>query len=415
MDRVISTAPSNVSLDALANGEIERLVWLTGNNFSGRSAILHDACDRYADRPGSAIYIPPELHNAISGLVPTVNEEILLHLGRCKRKDHYWNLTKEWGLQTFANRDPFTLSGGEQSLLVILCKLALEPKLLAMDGALEQLDSDNSRRILSLVCSAGSAPMLPQILLTHNGCLPEKFSANIHHLSASTFKDVVRMDPPPPLDASRFDPPQVREPASVVLQDLAFHYPHGATVFHKLNLRLEPGRIYRLAGPNGCGKSTLARLLTGVLRPGHGRILLNGKRFNSYARPGTLARLHFQSPDSQLFESTVRDELKSLPAPTALAAARFAGLEGFLEQHPFDLPFVLRKRLALTLVFHTSAPWLIFDEPTLGQDETTRTALGHSLRKLAIAGHGIILISHNSEFAQSFSDEELNLGKIANG
>ncbi len=414
MDRVTATARSNVSLEALANGEIERLVWLTGNNFSGRSAILHDACERYADRPGSAIYIPPELHNAISGLVPTVNEEILLHLGRCERKDHYWNLMKEWGLALFADRDPFTLSGGEQSLLVILCKLALEPKLLAMDGALEQLDSNNSRGILNLFCSAGSVPKPPQIILTHNGWLPENGAFKFKHLPASTFPDLVRLASPPPLDASRFDPPQVREPASVVLQNLAFWYPHGAPVFRKLNLRLEPGRIYRLAGPNGSGKSTLARLLTGVLRPSHGEILLNGRPFDSYAHPGTLARLHFQSPDSQLFESTVRDELQSLPTPAAMAAARFAGLEGFLGQHPFDLPFVLRKRLALTLIFHTSAPWLIFDEPTLGQDETARIALGQSLRKLAKAGYGIILISHNQEFACSYSDEEVDLPQLIN-
>jgi energy-coupling factor transport system ATP-binding protein len=136
--------------------------------------------------------------------------------------------------------------------------------------------------------------------------------------------------------------------------------------------------------------------------------------FDSYSRPGTLARLHFQSPDSQLFESTVRDEINSLPATAANAATRFAGLDSFLDQHPFDLPFVLQKRLALTLILNTSAPWLIFDEPTLGQDEDARAAIGHALRKLAAAGHGVILISHNSEFSYSFSDEELDLSKLNN-
>ena len=315
----------------------------------------------------------------------------------------------------FATRDPFTLSGGEQAMLVVLCKLALLPKLLCLDGALEQLDPDNLRKVLGGFLSGKSFTNLPQTILTHNGHLPECNAAEIRPLPSAQIAHDESMAAPPPLDHSGFTPSEVHEPVTIKLVDFAFQYPHGATVFKRLNLRLEPGRIYRLAGPNGVGKSTLARLLTGVLRPKHGQIIANGKAFDSYLRPGTLARLHFQSPDSQLFESTVGDELDSLSTDAKQAAVRFAGLDGILTHHPFDLPFVLRKRLALTLILNTTSPWLIFDEPTLGQDEDARIAIGHALRKLAASGHGVILISHNSEFGQSFSDEELNLLQLTNG
>lgn len=409
------TITTDISVEAVADGKMGRFVWLTGKNFSGRSAVLHEACAHYANSLGAAISIPPEIHNAISGLLPAVQEEILLHVGSREQVPGFWSLAEEWGLLRFSERDPFTLSGGEQSMLVVLCKLALKPKLLALDGALEQLDPDNLRKVLNLFSSGGSLPELPRIILTHNSLLPENGAEPIWQVPAVAIANVQRQTPPPQLEVTGFEPPRVLEPSTIHLVDFAFRYRRGATVFRNLNLRLESGRIYRLVGPNGSGKSTLARLLTGVLRPTHGEIRVNGKMFDSYSRPGTLARLHFQSPDSQLFESTVSDELNSLSAIAAHAAARFAGLNGFLDQHPFDLPFVLRKRLALTLILNTPAPWLIFDEPTLGQDEDARAVIGHALRRLAASGHGVILISHNAEFARSCFDEELNLPKLTNG
>jgi energy-coupling factor transport system ATP-binding protein len=401
--------PSCVAVEDIAEGRAGRFVWLTGNNFSGRSAVLKKACEHFIECPGAAISVPPEVHNAISGLVPSVQEELTLHAGQCEPDNPFWSLADQWGVLRLGKRDPFTLSGGEGAMLVVLCKLALKPELLCVDGALEQLDPDNLDKVMTLFSRCGSLQAQPRIVLTHNGQLPENFSPPLQQLSAKTVVDVTEAPAAPSLDEPGFDPPPVHEPARIDLVDLGFRYRTGTTVFANLNLRLEPGRVYRLAGPNGAGKSTLARLLTGILRPMHGGLRVNGKQFDSYSRPGALAHLHFQSPDSQLFESTVSDELKSLPTESALAATRFAGVAGFLNQHPFDLPFALRKRLAVALILHSSAPWLIFDEPAIGQDQNSRGAIGKALRKLAVAGHGVILISHDAEFAKSFSDEEVKL------
>lgn len=125
--------------------------------------------------------------------------------------------------------------------------------------------------------------------------------------------------------------------------------------------------------------------------------------------------MHFQSPDSQLFEDTVRSELASLPPEAADRATRFAGLTAFLDLHPFDLPFVLRKRLALTLILHASAPWLIFDEPDLGQDEQTRIAIAGALGRLAENGYGVILVTHNDEFGASVSHSSISFADFQQG
>lgn len=414
MAEMITPSSARMTTSDLAQSQAGQISWITGPNFSGRTTILRTACEVHTDRPGLAILLSPEVHDAISGLMPTVAEELLLHDGESAETTRTHTLAEDWGLAALRERDPFTLSGGEQAMLVLLCKLGLHPRLLALDGALEQLDPTNLAKALIALAPEAAPTRSPTVLLTHNGHLPPN-EVPTADLPAATFTDIERMPNPPPLDDAIFAPPPVPEPVSIHTNGLAFRYPRGAAVFKNLNLRLEPGRIYRLAGPNGCGKSTLARLLTGVLRPSSGEILANGRPFDAYSHPGSLARLHFQSPDSQLFEATVRDELHPLPPPTAEAATRFAGLQGFLAHHPFDLPFVLRKRLALTLILHTSAPWLIFDEPTLGQDEHSRAAISTALRRLATAGHGLIIISHNAEFAQSSSDEELDLRRLING
>lgn len=333
----------------------------------------------------------------------------MLHLGNNPDAPLFQKLAEEWGLAELGELDPFRLSGGQQSLLAILCKLALAPRLLAIDGALEQLDPANLNRVLSALGFGSPFSNPPRVLITHNGNFSDADELAISQFPAASFADIERVKSSPLLGDSSFEPSRCKEPATIALKDLTFHYPCGKNVFSDLNLTLEPGRIYRLAGPNGSGKSTLARLLTGILRPTSGEIQVNGKPFNSYARPGTLAHLHFQSPDSQLFEDTVRAELASLHVDSIERATRFAGVAEFLNQHPFDLPFVLRKRLALTLILHTSAPWLIFDEPTLGQDHQSRVVLSSALKRLANAGHGIIIISHSGNFADQLANETVNL------
>ena len=409
---IAETPSTKTSIEAISGNGVGRLTWVTGNNFSGRSAILKKACEHYSNQTAAGIIIPPEIYSALSALVPTVAEELLLHLGgNPDDAPAFRRLAEKWGLAALAERDPYSLSGGEQSLLVILCKLALAPTLLAIDGALEQLDPSNLNQVLSAIATDGDLPRPPRFLLTHNGTIAQYGGTSIRQVQATDFSDIERLDKPPPLDINGFEPSRCQEPVTIFLKDISFRYPRGKTVFSGLNLKLEPGRIYRLAGANGSGKSTLARILTGILPLNSGEIQVNGKPFNAYARPGTLARLHFQSPDSQLFEDTVRAELGSLPSAISKSAARFAGLGGFLNEHPFDLPFVLRKRLALTLILHTAAPWLIFDEPTLGQDEQSRIVLSSAFQSLAKCGYGIIIISHNENFADHVASETIHLDK----
>jgi energy-coupling factor transport system ATP-binding protein len=180
-------------------------------------------------------------------------------------------------------------------------------------------------------------------------------------------------------------------------------------VLTHVSFELEPGQIYSLEGRNGAGKSTLARILVGVLPYSRGRITFAGRPCDPWKAPGQVAVMHMQNPDVQLFASTVAEELADLPGPSRQGAATLAGVRHLLNEHPFDLPFVFRKRLTFSAVAHLNRPWLIFDEPTLGQDAAACDQMVAVLKRIASVGAGVIVISHSREFIRRLNARRLRL------
>jgi len=393
------------SLDNLYEGRGGTLVLLQGDNFSGRSTIIYLLAQMAVDHGELGIVIPTELHPAFSGVTASVADELELHLGPRNSQSLFWTLAEEWGLLALGNRQPLTLSGGQQAMLSILCKLALRPRVFGLDGALEQLDPRNLSRVLEALSSRDVFSDPSVSFISHNGpWLEERMP--LHTIPAENCATPCEDPKPPGMDLAEFAPGTAVSSA-LEFKNASFRYPGGAPVFSNLNLHLHPDRIYRLAGPNGAGKSTFAKLLCGILRLTSGSLSVNGKPFDPYPQPGTLAQLHFQNPDTQLFGTSVTGEIETLPRERRASALSFAGLNAVQRRHPFDLPFVLRKRLALTLTLHANAPWLIFDEPTVGLDQAGQRAVCAALIKLKQSGYGILLISHNPSLDDLLAPEIL--------
>lgn len=400
------TMPTTEQLGRLDPQSCQHLL-IDGPNFSGRSAAIGDGARQVTEERGLAVIVPPEVEPALSGLMPDVESEVFLH-HRFEDAGAVSDLIRSWSLGQFYERNPYTLSGGEQTLLVLACKLALRPRFLGLDCALEQLDVANLALVQETLSDPAFDLLPPQMRVAHNDALlilleSEKFEISPapcgngrkdgHHLPRPVLRRIV--------------PQPCRNRVRLEVEKLSFAYPHGPPVLSNLDIQLDPGRVYHLAGPNGAGKSTLARILCGILKPTRGSILADGRPHNAYRTPGQLVRMHFQSPNHQVFEQTVSGELGSLTSECRRAAIEFSGIEPFLDADPFDLPYVLRKRLALAITLFSETPWLIFDEPTLGQDSESRSIIAGQIRSLADAGYGVIIISHNPEFVSKVADEVL--------
>lgn len=406
----------------------QRLTAVEGPNFSGRTYLLrllsglesetdvrHAAIDVH--RQGAA-YIGPEIYNAISGLAPTVAEELNIHMTGSRYADELNRMNETLGLNDLKDRNPVTLSGGEQAMLTLSCALGLSPDVLSIDSAFEQVSTENR-------------------MLLMNRIQEEAFPHTAFFLADNRFSEYPEIqdtEPVPthvkapedqrnlaisPLNPETELPLDVREAATLTLDHLDFQYPRGPHVIQDFNITLEPGGLYTLTGKNGAGKSTLAKLLCGVLQPDKGHIRLNQEIYDAWAHPGRQVGYHFQNPDLQLFATRVEDEIAAGPAAQQVdrkdvearteALMEAFGLSGLKDAHPLEMPFVIRKRIALAATLAMGCPWLILDEPTLGQDTASVEAIKAMIEQMSGKGFGIVVISHSEWFRSQLNAEEIKL------
>jgi energy-coupling factor transporter ATP-binding protein EcfA2 len=394
----------------LAALEGKRILAIDGPNFSGRSDLLRRFCRVISD---GRLYLGPEVYFALSGLTTSVRQELELHAGGTLESSDCLESAEKLELTKLFEQHPATLSGGEQTCLAVLCAIILKPKILAVDCALEQLDSHKLQTSLNLLQGpagpTGGAVVTDNRLDEWDVAIP---TVAIAELSPDPFGHPAI----PPLDPSKVDClDPVRAPV-IELRNVTAAYRRGWEVLRGVSLTLQPGRVYTLQGPNGSGKSTLAKVLSGVLRPTAGQIFVNDAESNLSKTPGRIAGYHLQNPDVGLFEASVRAELgfksDSMSASAVTAVRDAFGLQDFAASNPLALPFPVRKRVSLAATIARLPPWIVLDEPTLGADAATVVALAQIIQSLSRKRHGVIVISHSRKLLEMLRGNEL---KIENG
>ncbi|HEX6688468.1 MAG TPA: ATP-binding cassette domain-containing protein [Solirubrobacterales bacterium] len=173
-------------------------------------------------------------------------------------------------------------------------------------------------------------------------------------------------------------------------------------VLKGIDLRIERGETVALMGRNGAGKSTLLRTLAGLAKPVRGKIKVSGEM-----------ALLTQNPSDYLVRERVGDEL---PGDGGLVALRVVGLEHAIDSDPRDLSGGERQRLALAIALAgrmdgDEMPYLVaLDEPTRGMDRARRNDLVDLIEGLAARGAGVVVATHDVEFASVFAERVVLLG-----
>jgi energy-coupling factor transport system ATP-binding protein len=199
------------------------------------------------------------------------------------------------------------------------------------------------------------------------------------------------------------------------LERIRFAYPGGAEVYPEPGLSLTlAGGVIALVGENGAGKTTVTKLLNGLLRPSAGAVEVAGIEVAaaSVAQMARTVGYAFQNPDDQLFERTVRAEVSFGPralgkalrrSPDQVRAAvaeaiELCGMEGKEEVHPHDLGLSERKWVAIASALASEPPVVVLDEPTLGQDQHSRERLRRVSQTLAAGGRLVLVVTHDMDF-----------------
>lgn len=344
------------------------------------------------------------------------------------------------GIEHLRRRSVRALSGGEQQRVAIAAVMALRPPVLVLDEPTANLDWRGVEQITSALARlhrdegltviliehrlAAVAPLATRVILMDAGRIvadgsPTAVLTDKRQLATLGLRypwlDVGRRVEPADLEPS----PAEGEPL-VTLRQVTASYGR-QTVFSGLNLALYPGQFVALVGENGAGKSTVARLLTGILRPRRGRVDWQPalRRLPAARRAGLL----FQNPLHQLVCDRVEDEVAFGPANYGLTddlspLLDVADLTTLRHRRPQALSAGQQQRTALAATLALQPRLLILDEPTMGQDWAHLSRLMDYLTHLYHNGQTILLITHDDRLVCRYARRIVRLadgGVVADG
>lgn len=183
-------------------------------------------------------------------------------------------------------------------------------------------------------------------------------------------------------------------------------------VFEQANIELKEGEWTALLGCNGCGKSTLVRLMNGLLPLQNGNLSVNGINAGNHANKWELCKICgmvFQNPDNQFVSSVLEEDiafgLENAQVPErevtskVKAALELVGLEGYEKRSPSSLSGGQKQRAALAGVLALNPEILIFDEATSMLDPKGRREVLAEMKKLRDCGKTVVMITHDVEEA----------------
>ena len=198
------------------------------------------------------------------------------------------------------------------------------------------------------------------------------------------------------------------------IQDGNYHYTE-ETGIHDIQLQIQKGETVGLMGPNGAGKSTLFKILVGLLPLSSGQYhfkdwTIDQDFLKDPHRAGQLFQqvgLIFQNSDTQLFNTSVYDELAFGPRQLGLSETeveqRVKDTLGLLEiEHlrdriPYHLSGGEKKLVAIASVLTMNPSLLLFDEPFNGLSPKYQKLIVTLLQELKTAGKTIVISSHHFE------------------
>jgi ATP-binding cassette subfamily C protein LapB len=194
-------------------------------------------------------------------------------------------------------------------------------------------------------------------------------------------------------------------------RDLAYVAPGAkAPLFESLSLRLEPGNLLMVTGGNGTGKTTLARLLMGILEPARGQILADGVDLAQVQPEWWRRQVAYLPQEPRFLNGPLRDNLLAVnPDLDAAGLSQLierAGLRDFIDRSPNglmteisgngdNLALGIRRRLALARALAHDGMLVVIDEPAEGLDRDGVQKVNQALVDAARRGRTILVLSHD--------------------
>ena len=334
-------------------------------------------------------------------------------------------------LEHLKNRNVYELSSGERQLISILSAWAMDTDIFLLDEPTANLDfaaTQQLRNILLKVKKQGKTLLLSEHRLYYladiadeywimaNGEIKHKYTAGktkalslgqLHTLCLRTLdleKITVSERPPQPENM----------PQALSVSNLRYKYGRkNRAILSDVNFSVCEHEIVGLVGANGCGKTTLGKLIAGLYRSTGGEISLFGKA----QKPKQLQKqvlFIMQEAEFQFFTNSVLHELQYGHKITDEFEKKTETLLKSMDmwecrdRHPFSLSGGQMQRLTLMMAYLSDKPIVILDEPTAGQDAESLKRCAELIREMG-KEKTVLIITHDLELIADACDRCIGL------
>ena len=354
-----------------------------------------------------------------------------------------------------------TLSGGQKQLLSLASVMAMKPSLLLLDEPTSQLDPVAAREFLGCLKKLNDElgvtvimsehrldevfPLANRVVMLENGSVllddtPENMGRRLRSLPNGGSE---RIELPTPLriyralggscdapltvkdgrayiaegmkgktPANEAFPESPERTDAVSLRDIYFSYEKDKPILDGLCLDIKKGELLCILGGNACGKTTLQKLICGLIKPTHGEMYIDGRRVRGGRQKGVVYLP--QNPLAVFTGESVDECFADLASATDMPKSTLSerkgmlleafGLTSLADRHPYDLSGGEQQRAAIALSLLSDPAVLLLDEPTKGQDALCKESLAAILHRLTESGKTVVITTHDLDFAAENGD-----------
>ncbi len=205
----------------------------------------------------------------------------------------------------------------------------------------------------------------------------------------------------------------------IQLKNITFSYTPDTPIINNLSLSIEKGKFVSIVGHNGCGKSTLAKLLIGLLFPTEGEIFINDEKLTRKTAPQIRhsMALVFQNPDNQFIGVTVEDDIafglenRNVKHEDMQAIidqyAEEVGMKDFLKKEPSMLSGGQKQRVAIAGALALSPSIIILDEATSMLDPKGKKDIRALISKMRKNNPDLTVISITHDIEEAYESDEV--------
>ena len=353
-------------------------------------------------------------------------------------------------IDNLKGKNPALLSGGEKRKVLISCLAASDPELWVLDETLEEIDPVARKKILEKLKKSGKTILIltskmldiyrnycsrfylfnGRDLVSEEGAPGKIFMEKAE--SAGVFLNHEKIVYPSGGEGSVSD----RKEVLIRAENIRYRYPESTFSLSVDDFELRKGEVVALLGHNGSGKSTFAKILSGLIKPESGAIYLScgngvnevihkadkddaaGKKDVELLKYADLLALNrntaylFQNPDYQLFLPTVKDELsyglKGEKAAKSVISEKIRRASGMFrledpETPPSMMSYGARKRLQAAIYYLLEKKIILIDEADSGLSFDDYVSILDKLDSSS-SPHAILVITHDVKLSAKIAD-----------